>query len=57
MNDWELIQKYCNGSESAFEALVKRDVNYVYCAALRQVTAPSSVQRFPPAAPTSRVRL
>jgi len=38
MNDWELIQNYCrNGSESAFETLVKRHVDYVYCAALRQV--------------------
>jgi DNA-directed RNA polymerase specialized sigma24 family protein len=41
MNDWELIQKYCNGSESAFEALVKRHVDYVYCAALRQVRDPA----------------
>src|SRR4051812_17643052 len=42
MNDWELIQNYCrNGSESAFEALVKRHVDYVYCAALRQVRDPS----------------
>ena len=38
MNDWELIQNYCrNGSESAFETLVKRHVDFVYCAALRQV--------------------
>jgi RNA polymerase sigma factor (sigma-70 family) len=42
MNDWELIQNYCrNGSESAFETLVKRHVDYVYCAALRQVRDPS----------------
>lgn len=42
MNDWELIQSYCqNGSESAFETLVKRHVDYVYCAALRQVRDPS----------------
>ena len=41
MNDWELIQKYCEGSESAFETLVKRHVDYVYCAALRQVRDPS----------------
>jgi RNA polymerase sigma factor (sigma-70 family) len=41
MNDWELIQKYCNGSESAFEALVKQHVDYVYCAALRQVRDPA----------------
>jgi RNA polymerase sigma factor (sigma-70 family) len=38
MNDWELIQNYCrNGSEGAFETLVKRHVDYVYCAAMRQV--------------------
>ena len=42
MNDWELIQSYCrSGSETAFEALVKRHVDYVYCAALRQVRDPS----------------
>src|SRR5215468_136900 len=42
MNDWELIQDYCrNGSESAFETLVKRHVDFVYCAALRQVRDPS----------------
>jgi RNA polymerase sigma factor (sigma-70 family) len=42
MNDWELIQDYCrNGSESAFTALVKRHVDFVYCAALRQVRDPS----------------
>src|SRR5215469_16334570 len=42
MNDWELIQSYCrNGSESAFETLVKRHVDFVYCAALRQVRDPS----------------
>src|SRR5689334_9715942 len=42
MNDWELIQSYCrDGSESAFESLVKRHVDYVYCAALRQVRDPS----------------
>lgn len=42
MNDWELIQSYCrSGSESAFETLVKRHVDYVYCAALRQVRDPS----------------
>ena len=42
MNDWELIQNYCSdGSESAFETLVKRHVDYVYCAALRQVRDPS----------------
>ncbi len=42
MNDWELIQNYCRtGSESAFETLVKRHVDYVYCAALRQVRDPS----------------
>jgi RNA polymerase sigma factor (sigma-70 family) len=41
MNDWELIQKYRSGSESAFETLVKRHVDYVYCAALRQVRDPS----------------
>lgn len=42
MNDWELIQHYCNnGSESAFETLVKRHVDFVYCAALRQVRDPS----------------
>ncbi len=42
MNDWELIQNYCrNGSESAFETLVKRHVDYVYCAALSQVRDPS----------------
>src|SRR5437773_1554687 len=41
MNDWELIQAYCrNGSESAFEALVKRHVDFVYCSALRQVRDP-----------------
>src|SRR5882762_9388772 len=42
MNDWELIQNYCrNGSESAFGTLVKRHVEFVYCAALRQVRDPS----------------
>src|SRR5215475_4061127 len=42
MNDWDLIQNYCrNGSESAFETLVKRHVDFVYCAALRQVRDPS----------------
>lgn len=42
MNDWELIQNYCrSGSESAFEILVKRHVDFVYCAALRQVRDPS----------------
>lgn len=42
MSDWELIQNYCrNGSESAFEALVKRHLDFVYCAALRQVRDPS----------------
>src|SRR6266481_1386734 len=42
MSDWELIQQYCrNGSESAFETLVKRHVDFVYCAALRQVRDPS----------------
>ena len=42
MNDWELIQNYCRkGSESAFETLVKRHVDFVYCAALRQVRDPS----------------
>src|SRR5213594_4431516 len=42
MNDWELIQSYCrNGSDSAFETLVKRHVDFVYCAALRQVRDPS----------------
>jgi RNA polymerase sigma factor (sigma-70 family) len=42
MNDWELIQNYCrNGSESAFETLVKRHVDFVYCAALRHVRDPS----------------
>src|SRR5881394_3192811 len=41
MNDWELIQAYCrNGSESAFETLVKRHVDFVYCSALRQVRDP-----------------
>jgi RNA polymerase sigma factor (sigma-70 family) len=42
MNDWELIQHYCrDGSESAFETVVKRHVDFVYCAALRQVRNPS----------------
>src|SRR5688572_13932063 len=42
MNDWELIQAYNrDGSESAFETLVKRHVDFVYCAALRQVRDPS----------------
>ena len=41
MNDWELIQGFCrNGSESAFETLVKRHVDFVYCSALRQVRDP-----------------
>jgi hypothetical protein len=41
MNDWELIQAYCrNGSESAFETLVKRHVDFVYCSALRQLRDP-----------------
>src|SRR5438552_10957014 len=41
MNDWELIQTYCrNGSESAFETLVKRHVDFVYCSALRQLRDP-----------------
>ena len=41
MNDWELLQAYCrNGSESAFETLVKRHVDFVYCSALRQVRDP-----------------
>jgi RNA polymerase sigma factor (sigma-70 family) len=42
MSDWELIRQYCsNGSESAFETLVKRHVDFVYCAALRQVRDPA----------------
>ena len=42
MSDWELIQNYCRtGSESAFETVVKRHVDFVYCAALRQVRNPS----------------
>jgi RNA polymerase sigma factor (sigma-70 family) len=42
MNDWELIQHYRrNGSERAFETVVKRHVDFVYCAALRQVRDPS----------------
>jgi RNA polymerase sigma factor (sigma-70 family) len=42
MSDWELIQQYCrNGSESAFETLAKRHVDFVYCAALRQVRDPA----------------
>jgi RNA polymerase sigma factor (sigma-70 family) len=42
MSDWELIQQYCrNGSESAFETLVKSHVDFVYCAALRQVRDPA----------------
>src|SRR5262245_40862486 len=42
MNDWELIESYCqNGSDSAFATLVKRHVDFVYCAALRQVREPS----------------
>jgi RNA polymerase sigma factor (sigma-70 family) len=42
MNDWELIQHYRrNGSERAFETLVNRHVDFVYCAALRQVRDPS----------------
>jgi len=41
MNDWELIEAYCrNGSESAFETLVKRHVDFVYCSALRQLRDP-----------------
>jgi RNA polymerase sigma factor (sigma-70 family) len=42
MNDWELLQHYFHdGSESAFEMLVKRHVDFVYCAALRQVRNPT----------------
>jgi RNA polymerase sigma factor (sigma-70 family) len=45
MNDWELIQAYCrDGSESAFTALVNRHVDFVHCAALRQVRDPSLAQ-------------
>jgi len=41
MNDWDLIQAYCrNGSESAFETLVNRHVDFVYCSALRQARDP-----------------
>jgi RNA polymerase sigma factor (sigma-70 family) len=42
MTGSELIENYrLHGSESAFETLVKRHVDFVYCAALRQVRDPS----------------
>lgn len=39
--DWELLQRYCrNHAEAAFAELVRRHVNLVYSAALRQIRAP-----------------
>lgn len=41
MNDWELLQEFrSQRSESAFGALVKRYVDFVYSSALRQVRQP-----------------
>src|SRR5437868_3263176 len=41
MDDWELLRDYATrGSEDAFEMLVKRHVDLVYSAALRQVHDP-----------------
>jgi RNA polymerase sigma factor (sigma-70 family) len=38
MDDWQLLQDYAGtGSNQAFEALVRRHVDFVYSAALRQV--------------------
>jgi RNA polymerase sigma factor (sigma-70 family) len=38
MNDWELLRSYgCDGLQDAFTEIVRRHVNLVYSAALRQV--------------------
>ena len=45
MNDWALLRDYLDqGSEAAFEALVKRHVDMVYAAALRQLRDPHLAQ-------------
>ena len=41
MGDWELLQTYAkNRSDAAFAELVRRHLNWVYVAALRQVGDP-----------------